>query len=89
MRTLVIAALVAAALPGLAATITPAAAAMEYPYCLQGRQQGYPGLCNFSSFQQCKATASGTNADCGLNPRFAYGVQQPYGERSYNSRAQW
>jgi hypothetical protein len=88
MRSLAIAAIAAAGLSGLAVSSTPAAA-RDYPYCLQGRQQGYPGLCNFSSFQQCKAAASGTNSDCGINPRVAYGMQQPYGGRYYHSRAQW
>jgi hypothetical protein len=88
MRHLLIATAAAAGLSGLAVSTTPAEA-RDYPYCLQGRQQGYPGLCNFSSFQQCKAAASGTNSDCGINPRFAYGAQEPYGDRFYHSRAQW
>jgi hypothetical protein len=25
----------------------------DYPYCLQGRAYGYPGLCYFTSYQQC------------------------------------
>ena len=41
---------------------TPAALAREATqdsYCLQGRQWGYPGNCQFSSDQQFMATASG------------------------------
>ncbi|AWL98158.1 hypothetical protein ABIA00_006393 [Bradyrhizobium ottawaense] len=45
-------------------------------YCLQGRNWGYPGNCQFASYQQCAATASGTSAYCGINPRYAY--SQPY-----------
>ncbi|WP_407187545.1 DUF3551 domain-containing protein [Bradyrhizobium centrosematis] len=45
-------------------------------YCLQGRIWGYPGNCQFASYQQCVATASGTSAYCGINPRYAY--SQPY-----------
>ncbi|MGQ0685714.1 DUF3551 domain-containing protein [Bradyrhizobium sp.] len=41
-------------------------------YCLQGRIWGYPGNCAFSTYQQCMASASGTFASCGLNPRYAY-----------------
>jgi Protein of unknown function (DUF3551) len=52
------------------------ASARDYPYCLQGRDYGYPGNCQFSSYQQCQATASGTLSYCGTNPRFAYGMQQ-------------
>jgi hypothetical protein len=41
-------------------------------YCLQGRIWGYPGNCQFASYGQCMASASGTNAYCGINPRHAY-----------------
>jgi hypothetical protein len=53
--------------------------AVQDSYCLQGRQWGYPGNCQFSSYQQCMATASGTDAYCGVNPRRAYGVQRRRG----------
>jgi hypothetical protein len=45
-----------------------AAAAIQDRYCLQGRQWGYPGNCQFSSYPQCMATASGTTAYCGISP---------------------
>jgi hypothetical protein len=45
-------------------------------YCLQGRQWGYPGNCQFSSYAQCMATASGTDAYCGINPQYAFARQQ-------------
>ncbi|MDA9481390.1 hypothetical protein XI07_05075 [Bradyrhizobium sp. CCBAU 11445] len=41
-------------------------------YCLQGRSWGYPGNCQFSSYNQCMATASGTYAYCGINPMHAF-----------------
>ena len=41
-------------------------------YCLQGRQWGYPGNCQFGTYRQCMATASGTHASCGRNPRSYY-----------------
>jgi len=41
-------------------------------YCLQGRIWGYPGSCQFASYEQCMATASGTNAYCGINPVWAF-----------------
>ncbi len=53
--------------------LSPAVAAR---YCLQGRSWGYPGNCQFSTFAQCRATASGTGASCGINPRYAYGRQR-------------
>jgi hypothetical protein len=69
----------------LTATVsTPPALAREATqdsYCLQGRQWGYPGNCQFSSYQQCMATASGTDAYCGINPRRAYGAQRRGGNR--------
>ncbi|MGY8663907.1 DUF3551 domain-containing protein [Bradyrhizobium sp. UFLA05-109] len=41
-------------------------------YCLQGRIWGYPGNCQFSSYSQCMASASGTDAYCGINPVYAF-----------------
>ena len=41
-------------------------------YCLQGRAWGYPGNCQFASYPQCMAAASGTDAYCGINPRYAF-----------------
>jgi hypothetical protein len=41
-------------------------------YCLQGRSWGYPGNCQFSTYRQCMATASGTFSTCGINPAYAY-----------------
>jgi len=56
-----------------AETISPGVA---YSYCLQGRQWGYPGNCQFSSYAQCMATASGTDAYCGINPQTAFARQR-------------
>jgi Protein of unknown function (DUF3551) len=40
----------------------------QYPFCIQGAD--YPGwsYCTFSSYQQCAATASGTENECLANP---------------------
>ncbi|WP_083513921.1 DUF3551 domain-containing protein [Bradyrhizobium sp. DASA03076] len=46
--------------------------AQQDVYCLQGRTWGYPGNCQFSSYSQCMATASGTDAYCGINPVYAF-----------------
>jgi len=46
-------------------------------YCLQGDRWGYPGNCAFSTRDQCRASASGTRAHCGINPRYA---NQPRGQ---------
>jgi Protein of unknown function (DUF3551) len=56
-------------------SMSPAAAARDR-YCLQGRHWGFPGNCQFSSRHQCLASASGTGARCGLNPRYASAPQR-------------
>ena len=69
--------LVAIATPissSLARTRAPAASAAPSDlYCLQGRIWGYPGNCQFSTYQQCTATASGTDAYCDVNPQYLFG----------------
>jgi hypothetical protein len=55
------------------------ASARDYPYCLQGGEWGYPGNCQFDSYQQCMVTASGTRAYCDINPVFAFGAQRQDG----------
>jgi hypothetical protein len=52
------------------------AVAQDYPWCLQGKEWGYPGLCHFVSYGQCLATASGTFSYCGIDPRFAFASQR-------------
>jgi hypothetical protein len=80
MRRFPFAALSAVAI--LVSAGSTSAAAQDYPWCLQGRDWGYPGLCHFSSYEQCLATASGTFSYCGINPRFAF----PHRERSNRRR---
>ena len=50
----------------------PAAAAFDYPWCVQGRGVGYPGDCSYQTYAQCQASASGRNVGCGINPRVAF-----------------
>jgi hypothetical protein len=77
MRLLVVAAVTAAS--AFAVIASSPAQAGDFAYCLQGEDWGYPGHCQFVSRDECKAAASGTSADCGLNPRVAFGVERPYG----------
>jgi hypothetical protein len=49
-------------------------------YCLQSTGYGYPGNCEYSTFEQCRATASGQDAGCGINPMYGYARQR----RGYN-----
>ncbi|MFC0240885.1 DUF3551 domain-containing protein [Rhodopseudomonas telluris] len=51
-------------------TAKPAAAQIEYPYCKQGALQGYPGNCNFVSFEACRFSSQGTGGNCVANPRY-------------------
>jgi hypothetical protein len=76
MRSVLVATLTAAS--AVAVIASSPAQAGDYPYCLQGQEWGYPGNCQFLSQNECKAAASGTSADCGLNPRVAFGVEPPY-----------
>ncbi|WKA27045.1 DUF3551 domain-containing protein [Bradyrhizobium roseum] len=63
----------------------------DYAYCLQGKNYGLPGLCQFTSYQQCMTTASGTTAFCAKNPRLAFRTDgfQPHGlnhhDKNYRS----
>jgi Protein of unknown function (DUF3551) len=52
----------------LFSTSASAQGVAQYPFCLQGAD--YPGWtnCNFTSYQQCQATASGTENECLANP---------------------
>jgi hypothetical protein len=49
------------------------AAAVDYPYCIQGWGVGIPGDCSYRSYAECMATASGRNVYCNVNPRVAFG----------------
>jgi Protein of unknown function (DUF3551) len=64
----------ALSLATLAMTTAPASA--QNRYCLQGQQWGFPGNCQFATRAQCMASASGTNASCGINPRYSYARQR-------------
>ncbi|MGO3928866.1 DUF3551 domain-containing protein [Rhodopseudomonas pseudopalustris] len=89
MRSLLIAAATATSLAGLLATSSTPAAAWDYSYCLRGSEAGYPGNCSFVSYGQCKATASGTNSYCDINPRYAFGGAASYGHGNQLWRAPW
>ena len=55
--------------------VTPVAAS-EYRYCLQGDDFAGAGDCEFTSYLQCQATASGRTASCVANPYLA--AANPY-----------
>jgi hypothetical protein len=71
-------AVMAVAAAGVAGVATSApAAAQQDSWCVQGRDEGIPGDCSYSSYAQCMASASGRNAYCGVNPMAAYARQYP------------
>lgn len=72
--SLIVAALLAAGAATLAGT-TPAAA-IDYPWCVQGRGIGIPGDCSYTSYGQCMASASGRGLYCNVNPRVAFGRER-------------
>jgi len=78
MRSILLA-LLAAGVVG--AISSEAAMARDYRYCLQSRQTGIPGDCSYDTYAQCRASASGRNADCNINPRVAFSQQR----RTYRS----
>jgi len=83
-RHLTLAALTIMSAVAVFGTLQPASAApaVQDTYCLQGRQSGYPGNCEFSTYQQCMASASGTNEGCGINPMRAYARQPHYSHQN-------
>jgi hypothetical protein len=76
MRSLIIAIAAASSLGAALATSSAPASAAEFPYCMQGKDAGFPGDCQYRSYAECKATASGRGDDCAINPRYAYNHQQ-------------
>ena len=73
-----------AALAGVLAFNAGSAQAREYRFCLlQGWEPG-PGTCYYDNYAQCMASASGRNAYCQENPRFAFARQYGY-QRKYRS----
>jgi hypothetical protein len=75
MRDLIIALAAVTAL-GTGAAVSSPAAASEFAYCMQGKDAGFPGDCQYRSYAECKASASGRGEDCAINPRYAYSRQQ-------------
>ena len=68
------------ALPGSAQPNDP----YDYPYCLQGKDYGVPGLCQFTSYRSAWRRHTG-NCNCGRKLMFAYGWQA-HGRRPYQVR---
>jgi hypothetical protein len=72
MRNTILATLVLVAAGATTIAGTGPAAAVDYPYCVQGRGVGVPGDCSYTSYGQCMASASGRGLYCNVNPRVAF-----------------
>jgi Protein of unknown function (DUF3551) len=74
----------ALAIAAMSATATPAAAAIEYPWCVEygGGDAGSGGRnCGFVSWEQCMETARGAGGNCERN-LFYPGNDTPQPQRS-------
>jgi hypothetical protein len=67
--------LAVATLAGVLAFNAGAANARDYRFCLQQGWEPGPGTCYYDTYAQCMASASGRNAYCQENPRFAFARQ--------------
>lgn len=84
---LMLAAASALAAPALVTSSTRAEA-IEYPFCMT-YVEGWSGIverCDFSTMEQCRASASGIAGGCAANWRYAYGQPQQV-ERQVKRRA--
>ena len=70
MRTLILVLALTTSATIFATGVTPVAAS-EYRYCLQGDDYAGAGDCEFASYRQCEAAASGRTASCAANPYLA------------------
>jgi len=59
----------------------PSRAEVLYPWCAQYARDGRN--CGFSTYEQCRATVSGTGGYCLENPLYRPGAEgAPYGRRA-------
>ena len=79
-NAILFAALAFAAAVGALSTPTPAQA-QEYAWCLDTGRGGSLGDCKYSTYQQCKDTASGRGGTCNRNPRLGLN-EWPSGPRT-------
>ncbi|HEY0235904.1 MAG TPA: DUF3551 domain-containing protein [Afipia sp.] len=60
------------------ATIEPAHAEIDYPYCMKVYSRDWYVDCRFSTLAQCQASASGRSAECYLDPFYKGKPGSPY-----------
>ena len=86
MRKLVVALMAVSGIGVLSLAGSSPAAAYDYPWCVQGRGVGYPGDCAYQTIEQCRASASGRNLACNINPRVAFRRPPAYAPGTYYYR---
>jgi hypothetical protein len=77
MRNAILAVLAVAAAGAATMAGSGPAAAIDYPYCIQGGGWGIPGDCAYRSYAECSAALSGRYGTCNINPRAAFARQMP------------
>lgn len=76
MRNSMLAILALLAAGAVTIASSTSAAALDYPWCIQGGGWGVPGDCSYRSYAECMMSASGRQVYCNTNPRVAFGQQQ-------------
>lgn len=86
-KILVLAGALSAALCATSFMPSTASAEVLYPWCFQaaGRDGGYTN-CGFTSYGQCRATASGIGGYCYRNPRYYASRDYDHPRRGYYHR---
>jgi len=72
MRNLMAGVLALSAIGVVGLASSSPAMAYDYPWCVQGRGVGFPGDCSYDTIEQCRASSSGRNLACNINPRVAF-----------------
>jgi Protein of unknown function (DUF3551) len=88
-RSFIIAAMVSISTVTLATAASAPALAQSYPFCLLGNE-AVGSECDFTTLEQCRATASGIGSSCGANPAYAadaHASASPDGGRRIDRRA--
>ena len=89
MRRFIIALGALAAMAGAGQLATPASAEIDYPYCRDRGGGEYNMRCDFTTLEQCQATASGLGGSCSLNPFYkgSNAYSSSNADASYRGRA--
>jgi hypothetical protein len=66
----------------------PARADVDYPVCRSGGGEGsYAVRCDFTTLEQCQATASGTGGSCIVNPYYRSNTNSNNANATYRGHA--